>query len=68
MKLLTIDQENRILLRKYEFKIMTVDREFQKIEQFWFDDKMELRPKFLNACKALTTINKDEWFAFKNHR
>ena len=45
-----------------------VEKEFQKIEQFWFDDKKELRPKFLNACKALTTIKKDDWFTFKNHR
>jgi hypothetical protein len=68
LKILALEQDCAILKRKYEFKFMFVDREFLKIEQFWFDDKLELRPKFQLACKALAAVAKDEWFTFKNHR
>merc|ERR1711991_1243191 len=67
-KMLTLDEERSLLLKKYESKMMFVEREFLKIQQYWFDDKRELKPKFEAACKNLNNISRDEWFQFKNHR
>merc|ERR1711871_718813 len=67
-KMLAIDEERAILLKKYEFKMMFVEREYSKIKQYWYDDKRELKPKFEKACKNLSSISRDDWFQFKNHR
>jgi hypothetical protein len=68
LKILSLELDASVLKRKFEFKFMFVEREFQKIEQIWFDDKGEHRPKFQNACKAMEKLEKDVWFEFKNHR
>ena len=68
MESLVLSKEREEHYRLYS-KLMTfVEREAQRIEQFWIDDKSNTRIKFRNVCKAMETIEKDDWFTFKNHR
>ena len=68
MTTVELEQSKNSLMRDYKKLMREVDAERMKIEQYWHDDPTESRRKFRNACKLLSTVTKDEYFLFKNHR
>lgn len=66
----TINAENEKvkLMREHLALAFIVERDLERIEQYWIDDPTEVRAKFKNSYKQLATVARDDFFVFKNHR
>jgi len=68
LKVIHLQQEANHIKRHSEELLSQFDRAALKIEQHWADEPLQVRAKFQQACKALTKLTVEEFFAFRNHR
>jgi hypothetical protein len=57
-----------MLLKEFTTIFLAVEREEQKLEQYWIDEPTFARDKFHQACKQIAEYNSDHYFMVKNHR
>jgi len=65
---IALEKDANFYFFKYNDLLQKYDKDTQKIEQFWIDEPTEVRAVFQLACKALDTLNIDDYFSFRNHR
>jgi len=63
-----LDYEANRYFIQYDNLMSKYDKSSQQNEQYWIDDRTEIRYKFSLACKALDTLSVDDYFRFHNHR
>ncbi|CAM9115659.1 unnamed protein product, partial [Ectocarpus fasciculatus] len=63
-----MDKEKFEMMRQYNNLMEAHGVIFQKIEQFWVDDRTEIRPRHQDAILQIKKIKPDQWFKLKNHR
>ncbi len=65
---ITLEKDASFYYFKYNDLLQKYEKDTQKIEQFWIDEPTEVRAVFQLACKALDTLDIDDYFSFRNHR
>jgi len=63
-----IDKEAADLMRRYQILIGVVEKDSDRVEQFWIEDPSESRAMFQSACANLNTVEVNQYFTFRNHR
>ena len=65
---ITVDKEAAELMRKFHYMIGMVEKDSERIEQFWIDEPSSSRHRFQLVCESLNKIEANEFFKFRNHR